>query len=79
MQKLCLAIVLTLFVVIVIINISASGLYLPTEWNFNYTSTYEKFIVNLVVTSASDSTVRKQCQQDWRCMALMHRNNIAIT
>ncbi|KAG4073218.1 hypothetical protein HA402_013478 [Bradysia odoriphaga] len=58
MQKICLTVLIALFVVIIVINVTASGLYLPTEWNFNYTATYEDFIANLVVASAEGSTVR---------------------
>lgn len=78
MQTICLATLIALFIVIIIINVTASKLYLQTEWNFNYTATYEDFIVNLVVANAENSAVRNQCQQEFRCMMLMQRRNISI-
>lgn len=78
MQTICLGVLVALFIVIIIINLTASTLHLPTEWNFNYTSTYENFIVNLVAESAKGSMVRKQCQVDVRCMVLMLQNNVTV-
>lgn len=79
MQTVCLVIVMALLAVIILINITASGVYLPTEWNFNYTSSYENLIVNMVVASGKDSTAWKQCQQDSKCMVLLSRKNVTVT
>lgn len=44
MKKISVGIITTLFVTIFLINVIATGLYLPTEWNFNYRSTYQNNI-----------------------------------
>lgn len=41
MKQVTLAVVTTICVTITLINIIASDLYLPTEWNFDYERTYK--------------------------------------
>ncbi|KAJ6644015.1 Protein rhomboid [Pseudolycoriella hygida] len=79
MKKICQGLLVVLFVAIVITNIAATTVYLPTEWNFDYVSTYERFFINLINESEKNSPIRQQCQADYRCQAVMLRYNITVT
>lgn len=78
MQTVCLGALIALLIAIVVVNIVQPSLYLPTEWHFDYVHTYEEYLVDLVVTSANSSTVRKECRIDVRCMILMMQRNITV-
>lgn len=73
MQKICIWIIAALCVIIFLINISAWGLYPPTEWNFNYTATYEKYVVKLLLDSPNDSELRKLCEEELECKKLLEQ------
>lgn len=71
MQKICAGIIIGLGIVICLINITAWGHYTPTEWNFNYANTYEKYILRLIVESAELSDIRQECEADLDCRQLL--------
>ncbi|KAJ6643860.1 Rhomboid-related protein 1, partial [Pseudolycoriella hygida] len=54
MQRICIGIVATLSIVIVIINIAAWGLYLPTEWNVDYETTYYLHVIKQIIESPEE-------------------------
>ncbi|OXA60344.1 Rhomboid-related protein 1 [Folsomia candida] len=71
MQKICAGLLLGFFVIIVLINVSFPSYYLPTEWNFNYESTYIHHILEAIKDSPEDSSVRKVCEADLECKTVL--------
>lgn len=73
MQKICAGIVIGLGIVICLINLTAWDHYTPTEWNFDYASTYEKYILKLIIESDEQSEIRKECEADLDCRQLLEQ------
>lgn len=75
MRKVCMRLLIAISVIVVLVNITAWGHYTPTEWNFNYVDTYERYIVKMVVESPETSEIRKLCEEDVECKRILDQYN----
>lgn len=73
MQKICMGIIIALCAIIFLINITAWGLYPPTEWNFNYANTYENYVLKMLLESPENSEIRQVCEKDLECLQLLEQ------
>lgn len=79
MQKICVKILIALAVVVIIINVAAWGLYIPSEFNFNYLDTYEKYLFKLTIEKPDDKELRDVCEANDHCKVLLDEYNFNST
>ncbi|KAG4074635.1 hypothetical protein HA402_004506 [Bradysia odoriphaga] len=75
MQKVCVRLIIAIAVIVIIINVTAWGLYTPTELNFNYLDTYEKYIFKLTMERPDDAELRSACEENEHCKRLLDEQN----
>ncbi|XP_037040919.1 rhomboid-related protein 1-like [Bradysia coprophila] len=75
MQKVCVRVVVALAVIIIVINVTAWGLYAPTEFNFNYMDSYERYLFKKTVERPQDSKLRTICEENEHCKQLLDQLN----
>jgi hypothetical protein len=73
MQKICSGILVGLFVIIVLINLSFPSLYPVAQFNFDYAESYLKLLFKTINETAQGSDVRTACLKEPDCEKLFNQ------
>lgn len=79
MQIVCVVILAILVAFAIFVNVFAWDYYRPTEWNKNYSDTYDKFVYERAIYSPENSTAREYCRQFTTCKLRLNKFNVNST
>lgn len=71
-QKICIGLLTAICVVAILINLTAWGHYLPTEWNVQYMDSYVK---DFLISVKKSSELTKECEEDELCKLQLDQFN----
>lgn len=75
----CFAIIASLAITVIFVNVFARDLYLPTEQNDDYRNSYEHFIYLRAIASPQDSSARVVCKKLIKCKLLLNNGSLNTT